>query len=436
MSTRTGHDAPWSVAIASGLILGLVVGIPYFGLPYFYDYFEHSISEGGFGWSKPSIMLGLPIGTFVTLLAGPLFVRRLPPRACILGGSMVCALSLAGFGLMRGSLLEYYLLWILYMTGWIFAGPLSHQILLTRTFHRNRGAAMAIAYFGISAFGAVSVACLARPLTHAFGFRIALMLIGACALLAVPIALRAFPKVEPAPSLQPLAAIPRETESPFNRAFWLLLVGSTISVAGVAGVTQHLKLIFRESGYLNQLVLDQVFGWTLMFMLGFMAVGRFAFAWGADHFPKRHVITVGFLFMSAAMPLLYFLKQAGGPYLFGAIFGFGMTVDFVVVPLLVTDYFDSKSMPRVMGIIVPVNTVGQTWFPYLVSLLWTVFGNYSVPLMITFASILAGWFALALLPKPSPARRLQFVDGLGARMAGEHAQAAVNPASATPEVTL
>ncbi len=414
MRMRTRHDAPWSVAIASAFILGLVVGIPYYGLPYFYDYFEHSAAEGGFGWSRASIMLGLPIGTLVTLIAGPLFVRRLPPRACILGGAVVCAVALAGFGLMRGSLAEYYLLWILYMTGWTFAGPLSHQILLTRTFLHNRGSAMAIAYFGISAFGAVSVAGLARPLTQAFGFRIALMLIGACALLAVPIAIRVFPKVEPAPPPHPSAARPPATGSPFNRALWLLLAGSTISVGGVAGVTQHLKLIFRESGYLNQSVLDQVFGWTLMFMLGFMAFGRFAFAWGADHFPKRYVISAGFAFMAAGMPMLYFLKPSGGSYLFGAIFGFGMTVDFVVVPLLVTDYFDAKSLPRVMGIIVPVNTVGQTWFPYLVSLLWTVFGSYSVPMLITFASILAGGGALALLPASSTAGQLPQAEPLPA----------------------
>ncbi|MBN9663260.1 MAG: hypothetical protein J0H49_33985 [Acidobacteria bacterium] len=400
MSGRTSGEAPWSVAIASGLILGLVVGVPYYGLPYFYDYFEHPLSQGGFGWSRSSVILGLPIGTLVTLIAGPLVVRRCPPRTAILWGSVICAAALAGFGRMGGTLAEYYFLWILYMTGWTLAGPLSHQILLTRTFLHHRGSAMAIAYFGISLFGALSVLCLARPLTLAFGFRTALLVIGLSVLLAVPLALRAFPKVEP---LHPAAQFHPRGGAPLNRGFWLLLTGSTIAVGGVAGVTQHLKLIFQEAGYRNQAELDQVFGWTILVMLAFMALARFAFAWAADRYPKRHVITAAFTLMAAAMPILYFLTPSGGRYLyFGAAFGFGMSVDFVVVPLLVADYFGPKSLPRVMGIIVPVNTVGQTWWPYLVSLLWTTFGSYSVPLLFTFACILAGRFALALLPLPPP----------------------------------
>lgn len=51
-----------------------------------------------------------------------------------------------------------------------------------------------------------------------------------------------------------------------------------------------------------------------------------------------------------------------------------------------------------MGVIVPVNTVGQTWFPSLVSVLWAASGSYTVPLVFTFVCVLAGRLALALLP--------------------------------------
>jgi hypothetical protein len=72
----------------------------------------------------------------------------------------------------------------------------------------------------------------------------------------------------------------------------LLLLGSTISIAGIGGVSQHLKLIFREAGFNEQARLDAVFGWTLMAMLTAGAAGRFLFAWGAERFPKRQVISV------------------------------------------------------------------------------------------------------------------------------------------------
>mgnify|MGYP003341023093 CR=1 FL=1 len=73
---------------------------------------------------------------------------------------------------------------------------------------------------------------------------------------------------------------------------------------------------------------------------------------------------------------------------------------FIVVPLLATDYFDGTELGRVMAIIVPVNTVGQVWFPSLLSLLWAATGSYRVPILVTFACILTGRLALALLPAP------------------------------------
>ncbi|MBL8239705.1 MAG: hypothetical protein JNM66_19935 [Bryobacterales bacterium] len=380
---------PWRFAVASGVILGLVVGIPYYGLPYFYDYFESA-----FGWSRASIMLGLPVGTLVTLAAGPLLVRKLPPRLCIVWGAPVCGVAIAGFGVMDGSLWMYYLLWIVYMTGWTFAGPLSHQVLLTQVFSQKRGAAYALAFFGISLFGAFSVAALARPLTAAFGFQTALRIIGAVVCLAGPVARLALP----AAHSQGAPAGPSAGMGT-RRVFWLLLIGTTLSMAGIGGVSQHLKLIFKESGYGGQAQLDAVFGWTLMAMLIAGATGRFLFAWAAERFAKRHVITAAFVLMAGALPVLLFLRSASAPYLFAVAFGLGMSADSLMLPLLAADYLGAQSMVRAMGIIVPVNTVGQTWYPVLLSMLWTIHGSYTLPLWVTFGCILGGRLTLALLPR-------------------------------------
>ena len=123
--------------MASSLILGLIVGIPYYGIPFFYDYFE-----AAYGWSRASMMLGLPVGTFVTLVAGPWLVPRVPPRRGIVCGAAVCAAAMAGFGVMGGGLAGYYAMWLLYMAGWTFAGPLAHQILLSEVFGLRRGRAV------------------------------------------------------------------------------------------------------------------------------------------------------------------------------------------------------------------------------------------------------------------------------------------------------
>jgi predicted MFS family arabinose efflux permease len=380
----------WGAAICSGLILGLVVGIPYFGMPFFYDYFEQA-----FGWGRPEALLGLPIGTLVTLVLGPLVVKRLPPRGCIVGGALVCGMGLAGFGFMDGSLWAYYGLWTVYMAGWIFAGPLTHQILLTQVFTQNRGTALAVAYFGISLFGAISVALVARPLTAEFGFRGALIGIGLLTMLASPVAWFGLPSVPAAERV----VVEGGTGLLGNRSFWLLIVGSTLAISGVAGVSQHLKLILKEAGYVEQARLDAVFGWMLMLMLAVGSCGRFAFAWTADRYPKRHVISVAFLLMAGAMPLLFVVGREGMPYVFAVVFGLGMSADSLMVPLLAADQFGSRGMGRVMAWAMPVNTVGQTWFPYLVSLMWGVYGSYTVPLVFTFGCVLLGRLTLAGLPR-------------------------------------
>lgn len=380
----------WGVALVSALALGLVVGIPYYGLPFFYDYFELE-----FGWSRGAIVLGLPIGTLVTLVLGPLVVRKLPPRQCIVIGALVCGAALMGMGWMPGGLGWYFGFWILYMSGWIFAGPLSHQILLTQVFAQNRGTALATAYFGISAFGACSVALIARPFTAAFGFRTALLWIGGIVMLASPIAWLGLPDVGVRKEGDEDAAKAEYWRRP---AFWWLALGSTLAISGVGAVSQHLKLIFREAGYAEQARLDAMFGWTLMLMLTAGAIGRFSFAWGLDRLPKKRVIGVAFFLMAAAMPLLHYLENPATPYAFGLMFGLGMSADSLVVPLLVADVFGGRAMGKVMGWIMPINTVGQTWFPFAVTLMWGWFGSYTVPLAVTFGCILGGRLALAMLP--------------------------------------
>jgi MFS family permease len=247
----------WRVAALSSLLLGLTVGLPYYAIAFFYDYWETS-----YGWSRGAIMLGLPLGTFVTLILGPLYVRRLSPRHSITGGAVLVAASLAGFGLMPPNLLVYYGVWILYMAGWSFAGPLAHQILLSRLFPEKPGPALALAYFGISLLGALSVVLLARPLTLAYGFPTALLILGGIVMLAVPLAHWGLPATKPDHHA-------RSKPAPVvrNRAFWLLLTGTTSSIAGIGGISQHLKLILREVNYPNQARLDAVYGLTVMLML-------------------------------------------------------------------------------------------------------------------------------------------------------------------------
>lgn len=385
---------------ASTVALGLVVGIPYYSVPFFYDYFERPVALGGFGWSRSAITLGLPLGTLVTLFAGPLLVPRLAPALSLMMGIILCALALAGMGFMDGSLPLYYAFWTLYMTGWTFCGPLVHQVVLTQRIERSRGSALAISSLGISVLGALSIPLFVGPITEAHGFRVAMEAIGGSVLLALPFAyLMVRGSVRPTAPASGLnaqrIALPALLRT---RSFWLLLSGSTCTIAAIGAISQHLKLILKESGFEAQSTLDRVYGETVMIMLLAGAVGRVGFGWLLDRFPKRHVVTAAFLLMILGAPTLLRLEPPETPRYFAVLFGLGMGVDFLLAPVLAAEHFGPSSMTRVMGIVLPVNAIGQTWFPYVIALVREQTGNYQLPLLVIFGCACTGRVLMALLP--------------------------------------
>jgi len=138
----------WWITLATFFTFGLAVGIPYYGGPFFYDYYMQA-----FGWTRADITLGFPIAATFTLWVGPLLVHRFSPRRLILVGTAMTGLAFVGFGTMGGGLGLYYGLWFLYIIGYIFSGPIPHQVIISQWFRKHRGKAMAIAYLGVGVFG-------------------------------------------------------------------------------------------------------------------------------------------------------------------------------------------------------------------------------------------------------------------------------------------
>ena len=66
---------------------------------------------------------------------------------------------------------------------------------------------------------------------------------------------------------------------------------------------------------------------------------------------------------------------------------------------MAAEQFGVNTLARAMAIILPVNTIGQTWFPYLVSWLREYFGNYHVAMSVVFGVAMLGALSIALLPR-------------------------------------
>jgi len=187
-------------------------------------------------------------------------------------------------------------------------------------------------------------------------------------------------------------------------AFWLLLVGSMCSIGAIGSINQHMKLVFQEQGFTDQEQLNSAWRTANVLILWSSIGGRLFMGWLADRFTKKYVMTATYALVALTIPLMLLVRPGSSweLYAFALLFGFGMGADYMLIPLMAADQFGVNTLARAMAIILPTDTIGQTWFPYIVSLLHRAWDGYNNALMVVFAMALIGAIAIALLPKHSP----------------------------------
>jgi MFS family permease len=404
----------WWVVAASFVTLGIAVGLPYFGMTFFYDYFERPVVEGGLGWTRTAITLGLPLGTLSTLWVGPVLVHRFAPRKLILIGTGLTMLVFIGFSRMTGGPEVFYGLYFFYMVANNLSGGVTHQIILSRWFVRQRGLAISIGYLGTSIIGAISIPLVAEPLTRAYGYRHALLIIGLLLLVTWPLVqfvLRDDPRqmgLLPDGESRPFgeASVPSVAGATFReilgrRVIWILLAGGVCLAGAVGSINLLLKLILKDRGATSQVALDQTFSQTLSLILLVSAVARILVGRLSDRIPKRHMLTMTWLPLMAGIPLLASVPPATVPVLFCLLYGVALGADYLLLVVTAAEIYDVATIPKVLAILIPVMTVGQSWTPYGVSLIREESGSYTIPLAVIFVMALLGRLVLTLLPFPA-----------------------------------
>jgi len=405
LEQRSRSFAGWRITAAAFFTLGLTVGVPYYNLPFFYDYFQR-----GHGWSRAEITLGFPVAAVLTIWIGPLVIHRYSARRLILAGSALTAASFAGFAAMGDALNIYYLLWIVYTLGYMLSGPIPHQLIISNWFRRNRGKAMGIIYAGLGLMGSIGSLAV-KPLTENFGYKTALVVVGASALLAWPVAiwvfrdkpaeLSQFPDGDPRPPAE--ARIPSHSfaELLVSVSFWLLLIGTFCVIGAVGAINFHLKFVLLDEGFEKGPAADAAWRSASVLILWSSIAGRLLAGTLADLFPKKLVMAATFALVAATVPVLLLVSPSrqGSLYVFSVLFGFALGGDYMLIPLMAAEQFGVNSLARAMAIIFPVNTIGQTWVPYFVGVLRDRLGNYSVAMNLVLAIAAAGAIAVALLPR-------------------------------------
>jgi len=397
----------WWVTAAAFVTFGFAVGIPYYNISFFYDYFEKSL-----GWSKSQITFGFPLAALLTLWIGPLVIPRYSPRKLILVGTAMTCIALVGFGSMGGVLWVYYGIWVIYMVGYFFSGPIPHQLMVSNWFRKKRGTAMGIVYVGVGLIGSLG-SLIVKPLTENFGWQTALIILGALMFLAWPLVLLVL-KDRPSDVGQfpdgALEAAPEVTAAPVSFGhllrsypFWLLMIGSVCSIGSIGAVNFHMKFVFRDEGFVQQEILNSTWRTASVLILWSSIGGRLSIGYMADKFSKKWVMFATYFIVAATIPLLMRVRPGEDMllYAFAVLFGFGMGADYMLIPLMAAEQFGVNSLARAMAVILPMNTIGQTWFPYFVSILRDNFGSYRIAMGTVLGVAILGAIAIFLLPRQS-----------------------------------
>ncbi len=393
----------WWITAAVFCTFGLAVGIPYYGFAFYFDYYK-----AAFHWTTTQTTLGFPIGALLTLWVGPVLVARYSPRKLIIVGSFFTFLAFFGWSQMGGNIYLYYALWFLYTVGYMLSGPIPHQVIVSHWFKRNRGMAMGIAYVGVGVFAAFS-AKLVKWTTEAYGFRTSLIIVGSLMFLIWPIAIFV---LRDKPSEKGLFADGASTLPAHSHiaalslkglirqpVFWLLMTGSICSIGAIGSVNFHMKLAFRENGFTDQATVNALWS-SAQFWISISSIaGRLLIGRLSDIFPMKYVMTVTYFVVAAAIPMLLVVKPGTNPYYFAVMFGFAMGADYMLIPLMAAKQFGVNSIATAMAIILPINTIGQTWVPLAVSVLHDHYHSYEIALNYVLGLAMIGAIAIALLPK-------------------------------------
>jgi MFS family permease len=393
----------WWITVACLITFGISTGLPYYNKDFFYDYFQKD-----YGWSRSAMTLGFPLAALLTLWVGPVIIPRFSPRKLIIAGTGLTFLAFLGFSQMGSSLPWYYFLWFVYTVGYILSGPIPHQIIMSHWFRKKRGMAMGFLYGGFGLVAALSVKAV-KMLAESFNYHQALLIIGCVMFVAWPIAffvLRDKPSEMgqyPDGDLVPPAEQKIEAKTIKyllgQWSFWMLLIGSLCSIGSIGAVNVHMKLVFKDAGFntqsgLNAVWSDAQFGILCSSIAGRLLIGKFA-----DMFPMKYVMTITYFIVAASIPLLLSVTPSSNPYIFAIVFGFAMGADYMLIPLMAAKQFGVNSLARAMAVILPVNTIGQTWVPYGVSMLRDNLGSYAVAMNAVLVLSIIGAIAIAVLPK-------------------------------------
>jgi len=393
----------WVVVGASALIVCVGMGA-LFSLGVFLKPMADTM-----GWSRGAISsvallnwMAMGLGSFVW---GALSDRIGTRGVAVAGGLLL------GLGLVLSS--QVQALWQLYVTFGFMVGfavgafyaPLTSTA--TKWFTARRGLAVALVSSGIGV-GILAVAPLARALTSAWDWRVALLVIGDLAwLLIVPVALviREQPGDVGAGAMGGAAGAGRQystREVLGTPQFWAIALTHFACCAAHSGPIFHMVTHATDQG------IGSMAAATALGVSGLASIaGRIGGGLIADRVGVKPTLVVGLALQAAMIVLYLFVRDVAPFYGLAIVFGVAYGGVMPLYALVTREYFGEKVMGAAYGGVFLISTLGMGIGSFAGGWLYDRLGSYA---WLYGGSFVIGILAIALAltfrpPRPAAALR-------------------------------
>ncbi|MFC3172853.1 MFS transporter [Novosphingobium bradum] len=396
-SARAEWRANWPLVLSAMLGVTLI-SVPVYSLGLFMDPLVRE-----FGWTHGEISSGVTVLALVAIPAGPIvgsLIDRIGPRRLALPGVALTGLALAGYGLLGGSIVHWWIMWVLLA---LALAPVNYPVwfaAITSRFQASRGLAVAVTMCG-STIATVGVPVLVHFVITNHGWRAAYFTLGlgwcaAVLLLAMPFFYSAGDAARgtgAAPAPEVLAGLTRE-EALRSPAILRITLAMALTGCLFAMLIVHLVPILTSAGYGRAMAASVMSGIGLVALPGKLATG-----WLLDHAPIRWVgaITYGLPAVACAA-FMWFVGSGAAIVVATATLGWGMGASMQSGAYLISRYGGLRNYGLIFGAIMSVMAVTGAVGPTLAGVLYDRLGTYDAVFLYGIVACLVAALAMATIP--------------------------------------
>lgn len=348
--------------------------------------------EAEFGWSRAVISgassLSLVFMGVLAIVAGKL--------NDLIGPRILISVSALCFGIGYAAMSSLQAPWELFLFYGVLAGIgySTHDVVtlstIARWFVRRRGTMTGIAKVG-TGVGQLLVPVLAASLIAAYGWRSAVFIIGAGAMLSIIVAaqlMRRDPRgvgqhpdgmaIEggelPAASLEAGLTLARAAGT---QQFWILCAVQLAVYFCLMTVMIHLVSHATDRGVAPAVAA------TLLSTIGAVSIaGRLTIGTLIDRLGGRRSLMICFMVLMASLIVLQLAQTTWMLFLFAAVYGFAHGGFFTVTSPTLAEFFGTGSHGVIFGMVLFSGTIGGATGPLLAGSLFDTTGSYEVVFMI------------------------------------------------------